>query len=211
MRRRYSEEVLRYIENQAKLGVSVSSIADTFNVSVSAIHHVLSRNDIKFCRNPVSHIENEVWLGCLNIPDISVSNMGRFLRMSTSSIIAGFITTGGYVTVDFSGVGCFSAHRLVAQVFLQNLENKPEVNHKNGIKTDNRVDNLEWVTALENNRHAIQTGLRTFKSGQDHHRTALNIEQIQICSQMRAEGKTYLEIGNVMGVHPKTVSNHLKS
>lgn len=83
------------------------------------------------------------------------------------------------------------------------------INHKNGLKADNRVVNLEWVTSCENIQHAIRTGLMTFKSGQDHHRTALNTEQLKICSEMRDNGKTYLEIGDSMGVHYKTVSKHL--
>jgi len=84
----------------------------------------------------------------------------------------------GYLRLELSKDGGrkhFRIHRLVIETFLPNPENKPQVNHINGIKNDNRIENLEWCTALENMQHAHKTGLRKYNYliGEKNHNSKL--------------------------------------
>lgn len=58
-------------------------------------------------------------------------------------------------------------HRLVAKAFIPNNQEYPEVNHINGIKNDNRVENLEWCTSSENQKHAVKTKLQITGKGEN--------------------------------------------
>jgi hypothetical protein len=69
------------------------------------------------------------------------------------------ICSNGYYTSKLFGRISKTAHRLIAIQYIPNPYNKKQVNHINGIKTDNRIKNLEWVTAKENTLHAIKAGL----------------------------------------------------
>jgi len=72
-----------------------------------------------------------------------------------------------------------SVHQLVAQAFIPNPENKPQINHKNGIPSDNRVGNLEWATAYENMQHAWKTKLID-NFGERNPLAKLNTEKVRL-------------------------------
>lgn len=93
-------------------------------------------------------------------------------------------------------------HRLVANQFIPNPENKPTVNHKNGNKSDNHVQNLEWCTFSENSIHAIETGLA--HSGLKSWKSKLN--KNQILEIFYAKG-SYSKIGKRYNVCAQTVCN----
>lgn len=100
------------------------------------------------------------------------------------------INVMGYYTVDLQCASgdarrrrTMTVHRLVAASFIPNPDNKRTVNHKNGIKTDNRVENLEWATDSENNLHAYRALGRlapwTGKTGADNH-SSVAINQLSM-------------------------------
>ncbi|MEW2737586.1 NUMOD4 domain-containing protein [Providencia rettgeri] len=97
---------------------------------------------------------------------------GSILKMKVKGrLLKPRMRKDGYLTVNFSfnnRGSQFAIHRLIALAFIKNASDLPYVNHKNGIKTDNRAENLEWVTPLGNIKHAIDSGLMTVARGADN-------------------------------------------
>lgn len=99
----------------------------------------------------------EIWKDIEGYEGIyQVSNLGRVKRVTTGRILKSYKDRGGYLRVDLCKSGKrknHKIHRLVAQAFIPNPDNKLQVNHIDENKTNNSVDNLEWVTAKENCNH----------------------------------------------------------
>jgi hypothetical protein len=106
-------------------------------------------------------MNNENWKTINNFPNYEVSDYGNVRVKETKYIMKPFTNEAGYLRISISNDTCkrkkFYIQRLVAIEFLTNLENKPTVNHINGIRRDNRISNLEWSTMSEQNIHKHKT------------------------------------------------------
>ena len=118
-------------------------------------------------------MEQEIWKDIEGFSGYQISNLGRVKSYYNNKRILlkqNKIGRGYYVVNLYkNNISKTShVHRLVAEAFIENKYNKLTVNHINGLKTDNNVNNLEWATYSENTKHAWKTGLmeNTRKSNQ---------------------------------------------
>ena len=132
-----------------------------------------------------SKIEGEIWRDIEGYEGIyQVSNYGRVrsLRAEYMRVLKLRLESDGYVIARLvkNGIVKYPAvHRLVANAFIPNSENKPTVNHIDGDKTNNRVENLEWATQKENLAHALRTGLRAPNDGTHSHFAKLTEDEVR--------------------------------
>ena len=101
------------------------------------------------------------------------------------------------------------AHQLVARAFIKNPENKPEVNHIDGVKTNNRVTNLEWVTAQENTDHAWRIGLAKAPSAYDNPTARFSREEVAYIRNLDMSNMTRAALAERCGVSNSCISNIL--
>lgn len=122
-----------------------------------------------------------------------VSNLGRVkslkrrvkkwngYRMIGEKILKSKLDKNGYclITLCKNNIDkTFKMHRLVAQSFIPNPQNKPEINHKNNQKQKNYVKNLEWVTSKENKQHSIKNGWFHTAKGENNGHAKLTEKQV---------------------------------
>jgi hypothetical protein len=105
----------------------------------------------------------EVWLPIKDFDNYEISSLGKVRNINTDRILK-LTKKGGYMFIGLSSISkkkSIAVHRLVALAFIENPENKSQVNHKDKNRSNNNVSNLEWSTALENNLHRSKDVVQT--------------------------------------------------
>ena len=122
------------------------------------------------------------------------------------------VTKDGYLRVGLSKSGTkinYLVHRLIAQTFLKNKFNFPEINHKDGNKANNKVDNLEWCTRGHNIQHAVAKGLHN-NVGSKNGCAILNEAMVEKIKQNLTDNSYYgqfRDLGDDYGVSPQVISD----
>jgi len=140
-----------------------------------------------------------------------ISNKGRIKSLKrknrlTEIIRRNPISKFGYEVIVLCKKGKefqFRVNRLVGLAFIENLDNKKEINHIDGNKLNNNVDNLEWCSKLENEQHCWKTGLKDFK-GENHFRAKFTNKDIEL---IRSSKKTNNKLSIIFNVHYSTISD----
>ena len=135
-----------------------------------------------------------------------VSSLGKVRNVMTGRVLKpGFSGDHEYlqVTLSNSKVKRYLLHRVVAIAFIPNPENKPEVNHKDGDKTNCNVDNLEWVTSSENQIHATMNGLQRPQS-------KLTADDVREIRKLSAKGYSQRKVANMFDVGKNAIQSILE-
>ena len=140
----------------------------------------------------------------------SVSEDGTVINTNTGRILKAEITKYGYrrITLCFRGnKERWLLHRLVAALYIPNPDNKPCVNHIDGDKGNNHVDNLEWVTHAENEQHSVDVLGKRSPSGKRHYAWKLSEEVVSEMKRLRyVEGISCHAIAKMFGENHQLVS-----
>lgn len=146
---------------------------------------------LNLIKEPIQGYEDIYWVDNLG----NVYNARKRLKT--------YFTREGYECLKLTKDGVRSSptvHRLVATTFIPNPDNKEEINHIDGDKSNNRVDNLEWCTSSENKRHALDTGLKIYNKpttglkmgkGSRYHNVSYDKSRNKWMANIRVDNKSY--------------------
>lgn len=184
--------------------VSIPNLGRQYDISVvSQNYRPVSISQIESYISKVKPLRDN-WRDIPDFADYKVNELGdikSFKRYPDGKHISPYKDKDGYLCVSLRCDGESKAqkvHRIVANTFISNPDNLPQVNHKNGHKFDNTRPNLQWYTHTENQHHAWDTGLKVSK---------LTVDEVRDIKKMLDLGHTNIEIAKIYNVDQSTISN----
>lgn len=181
-----------------------------FKLSDFSFEHLIGKDEREYFDPNLDEI-TEVWKPLEKYPNYMISNIGNVRNIKRNRKLTPCINSSNYKKYVLSGKNVY-AHRLVAETFIPNPNHLPEVNHKDGNKWNNYVDNLEWVTKSENALHAYENGLRTvdgytrYKVAQSSRR--FSTEEIENIKELfHTDGYTKKQIAEIYNCSDSIICN----
>ena len=139
-----------------------------------------------------------------------VSDLGNVRNVKTKRILKSQKSSKGYLRVKLSlnmDAKTYQIHRLVALAFIPNIEGKPQVNHKDSIRHNNVLSNLEWCTNGENQQHSIKQGLSRKQKGEDRPASKLKEEDVIKIRELYDDGGySQRELAGMFNVGQRTIN-----
>lgn len=135
--------------------------------------------------------------------DYYATEDGHVYSGKTNKTISERMSNQGYMLINLSIDGIcktYSVHRLIAITFIPNPFNLPEINHKNGKKTDNRIENLEWVDTSRNIKHAYQNNLIHPARGKDTKYGRFDESDVITIRKLYKDGKSQYKLAKIYNV-----------
>ncbi|WKV24073.1 HNH homing endonuclease [Bacillus phage PSYJ-YH] len=163
----------------------------------------------------ISLNSKEEWRPVEGFPLYSVSSEGRIINVRTGRLLKQVKDKYGYMRLSLNRDGTShtqKVHRIVAKAFIPNPENKPQVNHISGIKNENKVSNLEWVTNSENILHAYSLGLLNTSptTGEKHGLSKLTEKEVLLIREMSSQGTGSRELSKTFKISQSTICDIIK-
>lgn len=152
----------------------------------------------------------ECWKQAPGFDRYEVSNLGRIRHKQRRNIRLAKAVGAGYPMITFRDKGrpvSVRVHRLVALAFVPRTEESATVNHIDGDKSNNRADNLEWVSQKANNAHAVDTGLLVKARGEQINTARLTEAQVRIIKACLRSGTRQIDLAREHGVDACTIGD----